>query len=95
MSLTEKVWNKKVEHVKALARTTHNSVFHMDDFRSAKPNIEDYLQPTKVFNFDPIRQFKIIVKCPCCNGNDNGKRNLRFESYRTAVLECRGWIGLD
>ena len=56
LSLIQKAWNMKAEEVKALARRKHNSVFHMDDSRSAKPNIEDYLQPTKVFNFDPIRQ---------------------------------------
>ena len=61
LSLIQKAWNMKAEEVKGLARRKHNSVFHMDDSRSAKPNIEDYLQPTKVFNFDPIRQFNIIV----------------------------------
>ena len=89
LSLIQKAWNMKAEEVKGLARRKHNSVFHMDDSRSARPSIEDYLQPTKVFNFDPIRQFNIIVKCPCCNGNGNGNGS------PGAVLECRGWIKVD
>ena len=82
LSLIQKVWNMKAEHVKALARTKHNSVSHMDDSRSAQPKIEDFVQPTKVFNFDSIRQFNMIAKCPCCNGNGNGRGIPRFESYK-------------
>ena len=83
-SMIDRVWRERVNAVKVLAATKHNTVFYPDDSRETAPNIESYLTP-KVFLYDPIRQFKLKVCCPHCIAkaneiaNNGGGRGRKLE----------------